>query len=150
MSSGRKFWRLPAQEKVLLLKALILLPPVRLGLWALGLGLVQNFMSRDGCPAGQTDAAATRRKARRAAHLVAVAARFAGGTCLAKAIVLARILASEGIASQIRIGVRKGERGIEAHSWVEVDGMAMDEARDAAEQYAPFDTNFAPARMNWR
>jgi hypothetical protein len=150
VNSGRKFWRLPAQEKILLLEALALLPAVRAGLWALGLQPMQKFMSRAGRSAEQLDAAATTRKARRAARLVAIAARFAGGSCLAKSIVLARILAGEGIPAEIRIGVRKGQQGFEAHSWVEVAGMALDETSEWGEPYASFDRNFAPARVNWR
>jgi hypothetical protein len=150
VNSGRKFWRLPAREKLLLLEALVLFPAVRAGLWALGLPPVQNFMSRVGRSAPQPDVAAATRKARRFARLVAIAARFAGGTCLAKSIVLARILASEGIPAEIRIGVRKGQRGFEAHSWVEVAGMVLDDTSDWGEPYASFDRNFAPARVNWR
>jgi Transglutaminase-like superfamily len=152
VSNWRKFWRLPADEKSLFLTALILLPAVRLGLFTLGLRRVRAALSlgRSGnCDSAGLDEMQLR-GARRAARLVAVAAQFAGGTCLPRAIVLSYFLDRRGIRAELRIGVRKDERGIEAHAWVEAGGLILNDDRDVVERYAAFDQDFVLARGNWR
>jgi len=50
------------------------------------------------------------------------------------------MLARRGIASRLRIGVRKesnGAGGIVAHAWVEVDGVALGEPEAIAERFLP-------------
>lgn len=86
----------------------------------------------------------------RTARLVAVAAQYTGGSCLVRSILLARLLEGQGIQAQLRIGVRKGENGFEAHAWVETDGVILNEAPDVSDRFAAFDRNFAIARVNWR
>jgi Transglutaminase-like superfamily len=90
------------------------------------------------------------RLAARAARLVAAAARYTGGTCLARSIVLAHLLELKGIPTELRIGVRNGGQGFEAHSWVEMAGLTLNEGPDVGQRYAAFDRNFALARINWR
>lgn len=157
MSNWRKFGRLPAGEKLVFLSALVLLPAVRLGLRLLGLRRVlallethPNYgtkMNPGGAiPVGTRDAYGARRTAR----LVAVAAGFAGGSCLARSIVLVRLLEWQGIHAQLRIGVRRDENGFEAHAWVENAGTILNDGQDVTEHFAAFDGNFALVRGNGR
>ena len=171
MSNWRKFRRLPAEEKAVFLEALALLPVVRVGLKAFGLRRVQSVVGRgrdtgrSGAPVfGSTGISAgaplhsehsmeqdrADYRARRTARLVAVAARYTGGTCLARSIVLACLLERQEVSAQLRIGVRKGENGLEAHAWVEAAGTTLNDGQDVGERYAAFDRNFALARVNWR
>ena len=46
--------------------------------------------------------------------------------CLPRAIVLWSMLRHDGVAAELRLGVRHGDRGFEAHAWVEVDGLSLD------------------------
>jgi len=150
MSNWRKFRRLPAGEKAVFLAALGMLPPVRVGLRMLGLRRVQAVVGRRHQAQRQAEPDAALRRARRTARLVAVAARYAGGTCLSRSVVLAFLLERQGISGQLRIGVRKGEKGFEAHAWVDAAGVSLDEGQDFGERYAAFDRDFALARVSWR
>jgi len=132
------------------LAALTLLPAVRVGLQTLGLRLVQSVLARRLRPQLPADADGALRRARRTARLVAVAASYAGGTCLARSVVLACLLERQGVPAALRIGVRKGENGFEAHAWVEAAGVSLNEEQDVGERYAAFERDFALARVNWR
>jgi hypothetical protein len=150
MSNWRKFRRLPAEEKAVFLAALALLPAVRVGLRTLGLRRVQSVLGSRVAPGPRTEADRVDYHARRTARLVNVASGFAGGTCLARSIVLACLLERQGVPAQLRIGVRNAENGFEAHAWVEAAGLSLDERQDVGERYAAFDRNFALARVSWR
>jgi hypothetical protein len=150
MSNWRKFWRLPAREKSLFLAALTLLPAVRVALRTLGLRPVQGVLGRRLRPEAPAEPDGALRRARRTARLVAVAGQYTGGTCLARSVVLAHLLEGQGIPAQLRIGVRKGENGFEAHAWVEAAGMSLNEGQDIGERYTAFDRDFAMARVSWR
>jgi hypothetical protein len=51
--------------------------------------------------------------------------------CLPRAIVLWSMLRRAGVAAELRLGVRHGDRGFEAHAWVEVGGVHLDEQPEA-------------------
>jgi hypothetical protein len=150
MNRWSKFRRLPPQEKAALLAALALFPAVRVGLRTLGLRRVLATLERRLPAARGAEGADADFLALRTARLVAVAARLAGGTCLARSIVLVTLLKRRGIPAELRIGVRKGEHGLEAHAWVEAGGAILNDGPDVAERFTAFDRDFALARVNWR
>ena len=47
-------------------------------------------------------------------------------TCLPRAVVLSALLQRLGFTAEVKLGVRQGQRGFEAHAWVEVDGFALE------------------------
>lgn len=49
-------------------------------------------------------------------------------TCLRRSLALQRMLAKEGIATDLKIGVRKDGRQISAHAWLEYEGKTLGEA----------------------
>ncbi len=59
--------------------------------------------------------------------LVDVAGRFVPvkATCLEHALVLSWILGRRGIATTLRIGVCRQDRGIQAHAWLEREGEVI-------------------------
>ena len=150
MNNWRKFRRLPAEERAVFLAASTLLPAVRVGLRTLGLRRVQVVLSGRMRPGWLAEPDVAVYRARRLARLVRVAAQYVGGTCLARSVVLACLLERQGVPAQLRIGVRKGENGFEAHAWVEAAGMSLDEGQDVGERCAAFDRDFALARVGWR
>jgi len=93
--------------------ALALVPFRRLRHWAEG-----------GAPSGRRTAAST---AERAAALVEAAARhhFVRTTCLARALVLCRLLRRSGGVARVVIGGARGAGPFEAHAWVDCDGLAL-------------------------
>ncbi|HEV2388546.1 MAG TPA: lasso peptide biosynthesis B2 protein [Candidatus Acidoferrales bacterium] len=150
MSKWRKFRGLPAEEKKLFLRAALLLPLVRVGLKALGLKRVAALLQSSPPPPPLGNPSDRLGEARRAARLVAIAARYAGGACLAQALVSVWLLERRGIPADLRIGVRKSDRGLEAHAWVELLGTVLNDGQDVTERFAAFDRSFAPARLDWR
>lgn len=46
-------------------------------------------------------------------------------TCLERAAALAAMLRAEGLQSHLRIAVRRGGAQLDAHAWVEHDGVAL-------------------------
>ncbi len=66
--------------------------------------------------------------------------RVLGVTCLTRALAVARLLARRGVATEVRIGVRKVEGQLAAHAWVEREGRPLNETARHLRQFAPFDT----------
>ena len=63
------------------------------------------------------------------ARMVRVAATFgpARVSCLPRAVVLWTLLRRKGHDAVVCLGVRKGVRGPDAHAWVEVSGLSLDD-----------------------
>jgi hypothetical protein len=123
-----------------MIAAAMLLPLVGLGIRVAGLRRIQATLSR--AQAGERPAtAASLERARRIAGLVAAAARHGPyrAKCLPLSLALQRLLQSEGIASELRLGVRKSGEALVAHAWVEHGGTPLLEARDVRERFAAFD-----------
>lgn len=75
----------------------------------------------------------------RYAHWIEVAARYhiVRARCLHRSLVLHRWLLRDGLASHLRIGVRKEGNLLRAHAWVEVDGRAVHEHPGALAAFTP-------------
>jgi hypothetical protein len=56
-------------------------------------------------------------------------------TCLPRALTLRRMLSRHAIPSKLRIGMNKAPTGMHAHAWVEVDGEAVGEPEDIADDF---------------
>lgn len=72
-------------------------------------------------------------------RLVGIAARhhLRPMRCLQQALVLQSLLAEAGIAAELRIGVRKEDRQLSAHAWLERDGRPLTEPAAALDRYQP-------------
>lgn len=77
-------------------------------------------------------------------RMVNAAVRHGWGrpTCLEKSLALWWLLRQVGIASSVRIGTRKAAGKLEAHAWVECDGVALNEPAGEHRHYAAFDAAF--------
>jgi len=64
-------------------------------------------------------------------------------TCLEESLGLWYLLRRRGIASQLRIGVRKSNDKFEAHAWVEYAGVAINQPEAAHLHYAAFEKEFS-------
>lgn len=80
-------------------------------------------------------------RARRLARLQASAERhlFFRPSCLEHSLVMRWMLARHGVAANLRFGGRKEESRFEAHAWVEVGGVALDELKGEQGNFVPFD-----------
>lgn len=134
-----KLLRLPAADRLLLLRAAVWLPAVDLGLRAFGFARLRRVLARGAAPrpAGPPDPARWA-EVERVAWCVAAAARhhLYPTRCLTRSLVLWRLLARRGIPSELQIGVRKEERELLAHAWVECAGRPVAETGDVERRYA--------------
>jgi hypothetical protein len=123
----RKLTQLDAAERRLLAEAAFVVPTVRLALTLLPFRIVHRGI-----------AAATRRSHRRSASsasqtperiarmIAAVAARVPRASCLTQALAATLLLARDGHAATLRVGVAKNEDGsLRAHAWLESGGQTL-------------------------
>lgn len=111
--------RLPWRERVWLLQIAALLWAVRLGLWLLPFQMVRRIISRCAQPGARVRGLPP---ARVAWAVASASIGVPAATCLVQALAAQLLLGRRGCATQLRIGVARGEAGrIEAHAWLEHD-----------------------------
>ena len=73
-------------------------------------------------------------------ELVNIAALHTLGprTCLTRSLLLGWLLQRRGVKSQLRIGVRFTQGALDAHAWVECDGIPANDSPDVSAQFAAF------------
>jgi hypothetical protein len=142
----RRFSALEPRAQKAFARAIVLLPLVTLSLRSRGFrathASLQRILSLVGpaSPGSQFD-----EDARIIAHMVNAADRHGlfRSSCLVKSLALWWLLERQGIASQLRIGIRKEDEKFEAHAWVERDGLALNEPEEHHRHYAAFDAAFS-------
>jgi hypothetical protein len=139
MSKWEKFRNLSLSELWLLCKAFFLLPITALGLRLMGFNAVRSALSYGLPAAGYSTDARSVDRAQKIAKMVQVAAVYGrfGATCLPRSMVLWRFLQRHGIGCDLRLGARSENGNFEAHAWVEVDGVALNETADVGERFGP-------------
>jgi len=101
----------------LLLSVVGLLVRVRLGLTFTSLKTVQGWLEREAA------ATASATSPQRLARTVRTGARLVpGASCLTQALTYQALLHRSGVASTIKLGVRRQGSGLAAHAWVVIDG----------------------------
>jgi len=134
--------RLSSADWSILARALILMPTTAIGLRVVGFNRMRSLLGRGLPDAGSSlSGDAGQRLAAATARLVGIVARRGLWrlTCLPRALTLWRLLRSQGINAELRIGVRKEAGRLDAHAWVEYGGLPLNDASDVAERYAAFD-----------
>jgi hypothetical protein len=88
-----------------------------------------------GRSAGRVDEPA----ARRVARVVAMAARhtLAPNTCLHRSLALWWLLGRRGLDSQLKMGARLHDGRLDAHAWVEHDGIVVNDDPEVTRGYTP-------------
>lgn len=132
-----KVWRLPGAQKRLLIEAWWRLLVVAIALRLLPFQRVRAWAAR-------VDTIGSRRpavSADRAAWLIAVAGRHhpLPIRCLERAVALQWLLARHGLATQLRIGVRRESAPLQAHAWLENDGRPIPDAGLGNTGYEPLE-----------
>jgi hypothetical protein len=150
MSNWSRVRQLSPAERWLLVQALALLPLTALALWLVGFRRWQALLTRlapvGGAPAAG-DAATLLRQSRATARLVDAAARRGPyrASCLPRSLTLWWLLRRQGIATELRIGVRKAAGALEAHAWVEYQGLILNDRDDVCQRFAAFARPLVPA-----
>lgn len=131
---------------MLFLRALATLPLVSLSLKLRGFDPTRSTLEKALSPiALQLAEDAMQKGARFTARMVNAADRhgLVHASCLAKSLTLWWLLARQGITSRLRVGIRKENGKLQAHAWVEHEGMTLNEPEEYHRHYAAFDTALA-------
>lgn len=59
-------------------------------------------------------------------------------SCLERSLVLQAILSWYGPRPELKIGVRRDGKALQAHAWVEIEGRPVGEAANVTEHFQPF------------
>jgi hypothetical protein len=144
LESLRRFSALERPAQLLFLRALAMLPLVSLSLRLRGFQPTRITLQKNLSPSlTQMDSYSLSNKAALTAHLVNAADRhgLVHPSCLAKSLTLWWLLGRQGIRSRLRIGIRKEQGKLEAHAWVEREGVALNEPEEQHRHYAAFDAS---------
>ena len=136
----QKFQQLSWAETFLLAQALLLLPINVLGLRVLGFRRWQSVLE---CllTKQRTDADVTTAQA--IARVVNIAsAQIFRAVCLPRSMTLWWMLGRRGIASELRIGVRKEADTFTAHAWLECQGIILNDSAEVGTDFTPFARRF--------
>jgi transglutaminase superfamily protein len=142
----RRFSALDGEARGLFLRAVVALPAIsrslrRKGFQATRANLHQRLASSASTPSPPVHKIETTVRMVRAARRYG----FAKASCLEESLTLWWLLARQGIASDLRIGVRREQGSFEAHAWVERDGLALNEPEARHTHYSAFDSGFPPS-----
>jgi hypothetical protein len=87
----------------------------------------------------------TLKSARRTARMVVVAAEegLVHGKCLEQSIVLWWFLKRRRLPAELKIGGRRTNKVFEAHAWVELNGIPVNDGDTVYTEYAPFSKDAA-------
>ncbi|MCC7353727.1 MAG: lasso peptide biosynthesis B2 protein [Anaerolineae bacterium] len=122
----RKFLRLPAADRKLLVKSFFLVWGVRLGLWLLPFVTLRRLLAWAMRP-GTRKLEGEGGFAEKVAWAVTAASRYVpSATCLTQAFATQVLLGRRGLPARLHIGVVKGGDGrLQAHAWVESNGVVV-------------------------
>src|SRR5690349_16001042 len=155
VSRLRKFLRLNPSERWTLAYAMILLPLTGMVLRLVGLRRSQeifsSFISRNSVrKREQSEAVLT--QALHISHLIRLANDHGlyQANCLQRSLVLCWQLRWRGIESELHFGTRKDIGRIEAHAWVEIKGIVLNDSSDVRQRFQPFDRAIALVNAGFR
>lgn len=133
-----KFRALPSDDRATLLMAMLLLPLCRIGLRMLGLERFSAWLAR--APHANRPPPSLA-QIMTLAKLVNMAANHGIGppNCLTRSLLLRWLLQRHSVAAQLRIGVRLVDGRLEAHAWIEYQGMPVNDVPEVTSRYEAFD-----------
>ncbi|HQZ21188.1 MAG TPA: lasso peptide biosynthesis B2 protein [Thermoflexales bacterium] len=141
----RQFLRLSWRHKLGLAQAMLAMPVIALLMRVMGYRRAKNLLHRLSAGAPQNPSAdIANPDVWTTTQLAAFAGKHTPGrpSCLVRSLALWWMLRGQGIASEIRIGVRPaqaGKTGIDAHAWVELNGQILNDSPATVSQFAVFD-----------
>jgi len=142
LESLRRFSALERTAQALFLRAVLMLPLIGLSLKLRGFDATRTTLRKTlSQETPQTDADSLKKQIALTAHMVNAADRhgMVHPSCLVKSLTLWWLLGRQEISSQLRVGIRKEGEKLEAHAWVEREGMALNEPEEQHHHYAAFD-----------
>ena len=120
MALLRKFFARSWTDRLLLIRAFVLVSAVRIGLGVLPYRTVHRLAECPVAPRAMTPGEERQSLRRIVGAVEAMSRRLLGDKpCLTQALAAQRILRQEGIDSTLRIGVAKDGQELLAHAWLE-------------------------------
>ncbi len=142
----RKLYHLDWSDRILLVKAWILVWSLRLALWLLPFKWIRSVLSRIAGRQSERPGADPEFP-QKVSWAVTAVSRFTpgAGNCLVQALAANFLLKRRGYRSHLRIGVVKDEDGkLDAHAWVECDDRTVIGGA-GIERYEPLKPSGKPA-----
>jgi hypothetical protein len=136
----QRFRALKAPAQGLFLRASVLLPLVSISLKWRGFQQTKALLERFLLASSGSENSDAQARAALTARMVAAAGYYGIGNpnCLSVSLALWWLLARQGIASDLRVGVRKEGEKFEAHAWVECAGVTLTEPEAKHQDFAAF------------
>lgn len=139
----RRFWQLSRRDKWRLLGLAVLLPIIDLGLRRRGLQQTQAWLTRwRGARPAHPCSPAELEDANTLATLAAIAGRrgLYANTCLRQALAVHWWLWRRGLRPQLHVGALRVGDTLDAHAWVELDGVPLAQSRPLPPAFSSIDT----------
>ena len=132
-----KFYNLNAMQKRTLMAAWLWLPLFWLGLRVLGLPRFQAWLLKAPARSALSMPLPLIKALGEAVNIAARHTPFPA-TCLTRSLLLGWLLRRRNVASKLRIGVRLTQGMLDAHAWVECEGVPVNDRPDVNAQFASF------------
>jgi hypothetical protein len=118
--------QMPQGDRQLIAFTFLLLIGIRIGLWLLPFQTLLQRLNQVSRKAAQFPSPSPLSIASIQWSVNTISRYFAPGSrCLARALTVKVLLDWQNQPNDLRIGVAKGEAGLEAHAWVEVQGQIV-------------------------
>lgn len=148
VATWRRFAALPEDERRLVREAAARLSAAWVGLRVMGFQRMRRRaesvrIARSGGGDGSAELAVARMVTR--AEESAARHLFFQPNCLVQSLALLRMLRTRGIDAELRLGARNRTGKFEAHAWVELGGVVLNDATEAGAAFVPFESTGAAA-----
>jgi hypothetical protein len=149
MSNLNKFLKCSRNEQWLLIQAIILFPFLHIALLTVGYSRLHDFVMKTTLLIPSRNVHSEIEALRRAVEIsksISLAAQHGliKATCLRRSFLLWCFLRKEGIPGQICFGVRKINHTLEAHAWVELGGIIINDSTEARDNYFVLENTLPP------
>jgi len=137
----KTFWSLDRAERGLACSAAAGLAITWIGLRALGFSRWLRMLERRVSQLESRSGTSAAVSANRIAQLQEAAALnlFFPTSCLERSLALWSLLRRRGFPAELKFGARKQSEKFEAHAWVELNGVALNNPAEEQREFAPFD-----------
>jgi hypothetical protein len=141
----QRYRQLDRESQKLFWRAVLLLPVVSRSLHKRGFQYTKEKLAKKLAGAATVEQCAATETLQKTCRMVRAGAHYGFGhpTCLEQSLVLWYLLQEKSIPARLRIGVRKSGEALEAHAWVEHDGVALNQSEEVHQHYAAFESEFA-------
>jgi hypothetical protein len=150
LEKWRRFRKLPPPDRMLILRASLILPLTEIGLHLFGFRRWKKLIEKFSLPAHlpqplpenlQLEVALRAVRAVRSVELHGPT----NPNCLERSMTLWWMLRRDGVDGELHIGARKNGARLEAHAWVELGGQVLNDGAEVHQHYARFDAPIAAA-----